>query len=707
MPAEPLDDHFTATVRSMVPTDRHRRDGRVGDEVLLRYFEAQVQSRHLDFAARDLQRSGEGFYTIGSAGHEANAALGLAARVTDPALLHYRSGGFYAARASLVPGSTPIRDVLAGCAASTLDPISGGRHKVFGNAALNILPQTSTIASHLPRAVGLALALTWTTRLGLDRPWPADSVVLCSFGDAAANHSTAAGALNAAAYLTHRGLPLPILFLVEDNGFGISVRSPAGWVERTLASYPGVGYRKVDGSDPVDALTAASEMLVSVRTSRAPAIMHLDTVRFLGHAGSDAESAYRTPAEIVGDYARDPLLGTARELVDRVTLSPAEVLERYERARRAAGDAVADLGAPPRMTSVAEVLRPLHTHGHPQIPDDPSPAPPDPLTLAQAVGRTLGNILEQVPQACVFGEDVAVKGGVYGVTRGLARRFGPLRVFDTLLDEQTILGTALGFAVAGLLPIPEIQYLAYLHNAEDQVRGEAATLKFFSDGSYRNPMVLRIAGLAYQRGFGGHFHNDNSLAVLRDIPGLTVAVPSRPAHAGALLRTCVELARSTGRVCVFVEPIALYHQRDLYDDGDGLWAQVPDPAAVLPGEVRTYGDGTDVLLVTFGNGVRMSLRAAQRAAARGLDVTVLDLQWIAPLPAVALAEHAVRFPRVLIVDETRRSGGVSEGVIAVLTDAGYTGEIQRIAGRDSFVPLGPAASTVLLSEDDIAGALSE
>ncbi|MFZ2527068.1 MAG: thiamine pyrophosphate-dependent enzyme [Rhodococcus sp. (in: high G+C Gram-positive bacteria)] len=705
MPTEPLDDHFTATVRSLVPTATHHRDRRVSDELLLGYFDAQIQSRHLDFAARDLQRRGEGFYTIGSAGHESNAALGLAARITDPALLHYRSGGFYAARASLAPETTPIRDVLAGCAASTMDPISGGRHKVFGNSALNILPQTSTIASHLPRAVGLALALNWTTRLGVDCPWPADSVVVCSFGDASVNHSTATGALNSAAYLTHRGLPLPILFVCEDNGFGISVRSPAGWVARTLSSHPGVGYRVSDGTDPIDALTAASEMLVSVRTSRAPAILHLKTVRYLGHAGSDAESAYRSPADITGDYARDPLLGTARELADRAVLSPTEILERYERSRRAVADAVADLGAPPRLTSLAEVVRPLHAHGHPRFPDDPNPARPEPVTLAQALCRALGNLLEQDEHVCVFGEDVAVKGGVYGVTRGLARQFGPLRVFDTLLDEQTVLGTALGFALAGLLPIPEIQYLAYLHNAEDQLRGEAATLKFFSDGSYRNPMVVRIAGLAYQRGFGGHFHNDNSLAVLRDIPGLTVAVPSSPSRAGALLRTCVELARSTGRVCVFVEPIALYHERDLYDDGDGLWAEAPDPAAVQPGQVRTYGNGGDVLLVTFGNGVRMSLRAARRAAARGVDVTVLDLQWIAPLPAVALVEHAERFPRVLIVDETRRSGGVSEGVITALVDAGYTGEIQRIASRDSFVPLGPAASTVLLSEDDISGAL--
>ena len=176
----------------------------------------------------------------------------------------------------------------------------------------------------------------------------------------------------------------------------------------------------------------------------------------------------------------------------------------------------------------------------------------------------------------VFGEDVGSKGGVYGVTRGLARRFGRARVFDTLLDEQSILGLGLGAGLAGLLPIPEIQYLAYLHNAEDQLRGEAASLSFFSQGRYRNPLVVRIAGLAYQKGFGGHFHNDNAVGVLRDIPGLVVACPSRGDDAAALLRTCVAAAATDGTVSVFLEPIALYHSRDLHAPGDEGWLTVDD-----------------------------------------------------------------------------------------------------------------------------------
>ena len=171
----------------------------------------------------------------------------------------------------------------------------------------------------------------------------------------------------------------------------------------------------------------------------------------------------------------------------------------------------------------------------------------------------------------VFGEDVGRKGGVYGVTRGLQRRFGITRVFDTLLDEQTILGVALGCGVSGLLPVPEIQYLAYLHNAEDQLRGEAATLPFFSNGQYHNPMVLRIAGYGYQKGFGGHFHNDDAVAVLRDIPGIVVASPARPDDAAAMLRACVAAASVDGSTCVFLEPIALYHTRDLHSPGDGGW----------------------------------------------------------------------------------------------------------------------------------------
>jgi 2-oxoisovalerate dehydrogenase E1 component len=718
---EPIDDFFLSRVPGL---ERHPSGTGLAREDALALFDAQLQSRHLDLAARWLQSVGQGFYTIASAGHEANAAVGMVTRVDDPALLHYRSGGFYAARAARrateqpETPSNPVRDVLLSLVSATADPMSGGRHKVFGHPGLHIVPQTSTISSHLPRAVGLAFAIGALHDLAPALPWPADAVVVCSLGDASVNHSTAQGALNAAAYLSHREVPTPVLFVCEDNGIGISTRSPAGWPGRALQRLPAFSYFPAGSAEPDLLLGVVEQAVRSVRTTRRPAVLHLSTVRFMGHAGSDAEIGYRSRSEILADYERDPLLASAAFLVRHGHLSAADVLDRYESMRAQVMAEARAACEEPRLDSRAAVMRPLAEPSRHRVEPGPPDArsrawggrPPEgqgPLSLAQTINAALTDVLASRPQALVFGEDVAVKGGVYGLTRGLRKRFGGRRVFDTLLDEQTILGTALGTALAGFLPIPEIQYLAYLHNAEDQLRGEAASLQFFSDSQYRNPMVVRIAGLGYQKGFGGHFHNDNSVAVLRDVPGLVLCVPSHPQDAPGLLRACVELAETEGRVCVYLEPIALYHARDLHQPGDDAWTAPydarlePDPEQHGLGTVRTYGDGADVLLVTFGNGLPMSLRAAARLAADGIGATVLDLRWLSPLPTEALLDHAHRFRRVLVVDETRRSGGVSEGVVTALVDGGYRGALARVASADTFVPLGPATAHVLLTEAEI------
>ncbi|WP_063038889.1 thiamine pyrophosphate-dependent enzyme [Nocardia grenadensis] len=748
-----------AALRGPTPTfsDQFLPPGFTGPD-FVELFEAQVLSRQADLTARRLAASGRGFYSIGSAGHEGNVALAAASRVTDPVLPHYRSGAFFVHRARRAGVADPVRDILLGVVAAAADPISGGRHKVFGSAVANIVPQTSTIASHLPRAVGLAFALERAERLGVACPWPSDAVVLCGFGDASANHSTAAGAINAAVHTAHLGVPVPVLFVCEDNGIGISVPTPPDWIEHAYGHRPGLRWFEADGCDLPDALRAAVAAVDWVRTHRRPAFLHLRTVRLFGHAGSDVESGYRDPAAIDSDLARDPVAATARLLIEAGIRTPREVLGRYDRLAHQVAATAAEVCREPELTTTGAVLAPL-APAHPERVRDevrrrpgegqgvaesfpatrrPAEVPgtaarsgeeagpeggvrpadrassgggvaggPDSgsETLAQAINRTLAGLLARDPEILVFGEDVARKGGVYGVTKGLRKRFGPRRVFDTLLDEQSILGTALGAGLAGFLPIPEIQYLAYVHNALDQVRGEAATLSFFSAGRYRNPMVVRIAGYAYQRGFGGHFHNDNSVAALRDIPGVIVASPSRPDDAAALLRTCVAAARVDGRVCVFLEPIALYHTRDLYEPDDGRWAAATAETGHVPiGRARIYGDGTDLTIVAFANSVPMSLRVARRLAQRGAGARVLDLRWLAPLPHSDLIRHAEATGRVLVADETRRSGGVSESVYAALVDAGFTGALARVTSADSFVPLGPAAATVLLSEAEIEAA---
>ncbi len=695
----------------------------------LELFDAQAASRHTDAAARWLRGRNTGFYTIGSSGHEGNAAVAAATRPSDPALLHYRSGAFYLARAAQAGrAAAGIYDVLLGLTASSNEPIAGGRHKVFGLAELSVIPQTSTIASHLPRAVGLAFSLPRAARLGVAPPWPADSVVVASFGDASLNHSTAAGAINTATYCAYQGLPVPLLLICEDNGLGISVRTPPGWVGAALSGRTRLRYSHADGCDLAETYDAALAAVNYVREHRAPALLHISTVRYGGHAGSDAESAYRTPAELDADLRRDPLLGTARLLVGAGVVTPDQLAARFARSREVVFELAAKAEAEPRLTSAAQVMAPLA----PRRPDAVAaaigpagkrrrlavfggrlPEEEGGLTLAQAINKTLTDEMAARPEVIVFGEDVARKGGVYGVTKGLLATFGAARVFDSLLDEQSIIGLGLGAGLTGLLPVPEIQYLAYLHNAADQIRGEAATLSFFSQARYRNPLVLRIAGLAYQQGFGGHFHNDNAVGALRDIPGLIIACPARPDDAAALLRTCLASAREDGSVCVFLEPIALYHQRDLHAPGDGGWLARYDPPWLWTlghapvGQARVYGTGTDLLIVTFGNGLRMSLRAAARLAQAGIACRVLDLRWLAPLPEADLIREAEVTGAVLVADETRRSGGVGEGVIATLIAAGFAGRLNRVTSEDSFIPLGAAASTVLLSQGVIEAAARE
>lgn len=689
-------------------------------------LDAQLESRHLDLAARWLRAQGHGFYTIGSAGHESNAAVAAALRPTDPALLHYRSGGFYCARARQVEGIDPVRDILQGMFASVDEPIAGGRHKVFGRHELAVIPQTSTIASHLPRAVGVAITIGRAPKLAAPIAWPRDALAVCSFGDASANHSTAVGAINTACHCAYSRLPLPLLLVCEDNGIGISVRTPGGWIEAAYAKRTGLRYASADGTDPANVYATACELADWVRTHRRPAFLHLRTVRFLGHAGSDVEAGYRTPDEVRRDYARDPIVGTARLLVEAGLATADDIVERSEQTRaRVRAAALAMVGAT-QLSSAADVMAPLSPRTPDRVARDAArsgssdarsewfdrtlPEDEGPLTLAQTINRTLGDLLMAEPRLLLFGEDVAVKGGVYGVTRGLAAKAGVARVFDTLLDEQSVLGLAVGAGVSGLVPVPEIQYLAYLHNAEDQLRGEAASLSFFSQGQYRNGIVVRVQGYGYQKGFGGHFHNDNSVGVLRDIPGIVVASPARAADAAAMLRTCVAAAASDGTVCVFLEPIALYATADLHEPGDGLWRDSYGAPSTWPenhvpiGEPRLYGDGGDLLLVSWANGLHMSLRVAERLAEHDIDCRVLDLRWVAPLPIDAIVRHAVSVGRVLVVDETRASGGVGEGVVAGLVAAGFGGRMARVASADTFIPLGDAAHHVMLDEDAIAAA---
>ena len=420
---------------------------------------------------------------------------------------------------------------------------------MWGSRPLWVPPQTSTIASHLPKAMGLAFSLARARRLGVATDLPDDAIVVCSFGDASANHATALAAINTARYAVRLGLPMPILFVCEDNGTGISVPTP-GRLDR-------VDLRRIRSTSATTWPTARSTRSGTPSRRRSASCAAragrpsctCAAVRLWGHAGSDAEQSYRSACGDRRERGPRPAApqraAAGRDRAPRPATSCEAILaDTRERVMAAAEEATRR----PRLETTEEVVAPIapvpprrgrgprrHAaagrRGPPRAARRRAPGggdcSPNARTLAGCLNAALADELARRPELLLFGEDVGRKGGVYNVTNGLQRRFGTGRVFDTLLDETSILGIAQGAAHIGLLPVPEIQYLAYLHNALDQIRGEAASLQFFSSGQFRNPMVVRVPGLAYQKGFGGHFHNDNSVGALRDIPGLVLAVPAR------------------------------------------------------------------------------------------------------------------------------------------------------------------------------------
>ena len=329
--AEIIDDAFkrrvlTSDLPDIPPHTAYQTLG-LPAETLVDWFDTQIMSRQLDLMAR--RTKGETFYSIGSSGHEGLAAIATASRLTDMAFLHYRDAAFVIQRRKSVSGSTPLYDMALSFAASSEDPVSGGRHKVLGGADIYVPPQTSTIASHLPKAVGAAHSICLTPKTGLTHPLPADSVILCSFGDASSNHSTAQGAINAACWAAFQNSPMPIVFICEDNDIGISVRTPMGWIEQNYKNRPSLDYIQCDGRNLLSVYEAATSAITTARKRRKPVFLHVKTVRLIGHAGADIEMRYTDLAAIEANEARDPLLVTAKLLIQNNILTANDIVERY------------------------------------------------------------------------------------------------------------------------------------------------------------------------------------------------------------------------------------------------------------------------------------------------------------------------------------------------------------------------------------------
>lgn len=721
---EIIDKNFTLRVSSAEFPESHLNHNfdylDFNKNKLIQIFESQVTSRHIDIKARLLKDKGKCFYTIGSAGHEGNAVFGNIFPYTDMAFLHYRSGPFFIERSKQINKTTPIYDLALSFMASSDDPISGGRHKVIGSKELNIPPQTSTIASHLPKAVGAAFSIDRSANLDLvENKIVPNSIVLCSFGDASSNHASALSAINTASWISAKGGNVPIIFICEDNGLGISVKTEEHWIQQNFSNKPYLNYIKVDGLNLFDLIKKSKQAERISRLERKPVFLHMKTVRLMGHAGSDVESGYQTLDKIEEAESNDPLLHSARILIENKLLDKDSVLTIYENTRNQVNHVFNYSLNRPKLETAAQVMTSISQNQNPYlIPECPAEEIRSqvfgkeyrridmPQHMAKLINYALCDLLLRYPNTLIFGEDVAKKGGVYHVTADLHKKFGSRRVFDSPLDETSIIGFGIGFGHNGFIPIPEIQFLAYFHNAEDQLRGEAATLAFFSEGQFSNPMVLRIPGLAYQKGFGGHFHNDNSLTIFRDMPGVILAVPSNGLDAVKMLRTAVREASTSGRVIVFIEPIALYMMKDLHNEKDGKWSfTYPKQNEEIPiGKFKSYGLGNALTIITYGNGLYLSLQAKKIIEeTTKKEIKVIDLRWLSDIDYPALVNEMNLCKKILIIDECRKIGCHGEGIFYELSKKMTTKvKIKLHAAKNSYISLGVAATATLPSRESIS-----
>lgn len=667
-------------------------------------------SRAIDDREIAMQKQSRVYFQISGAGHE---AVGLAlARHLRPGFDWFFP--YYRDQALVLGlGVTPT-EVLLQAVGSAADPSSGGRQMPshWGHAAHNIVTQSSPTGSQCIPAVGCAEAGRYlvrrphlTTGAGASAA-QGDELTYVSLGEGACSEGEFWESLNTAC-----NLHLPVLYVVPDNGFAISVpvtdQHPAP-IHELVRGFRGLEVHHLDGTDYFAVRDAAASIVAHIRAGVGPALIHADVVRPYSHSAADTQSKYRSVEELAEEARHDPLDRFARDLVVGGVLSEAEVDELRDQARQEVADAAAAALAGPR-PDPATVLD--QVTALPLLPDPgPTPATGDQVPLGEAIKRTLHEVMAADERIRVFGEDVADareqvlagvegKGGVFGTTHGLQRAFGQARCFNTPLSEANIIGRAVGQAVRGLRPAPEIQFFDYIWPAMTQLRSEAATTRWRSNGAFTCPMVVRVPIGGYLTG-GSIWHSQCGESIFAHIPGLSVAMPSRARDAAGLLRYAFRCEDPV----LFLEHKHLLRQPSTVDP-------FPPEDWVLPfgiGDIRRPGD--DVTVVTWGATVAKSVEAAEQLAEReGIEVEVVDLRTILPWDHDLVAESAARTSRVLVVHEDTLTAGFGGEIAAWVGEhcfAALDAPVRRIGATDTPVAYEPTLEDAILPQvDGIAAAL--
>lgn len=676
---------------------------------LLRFYRTMVTSRRIDDREMNLKRQNKVFFQISGAGHEA-VGVTVAEHCT-PA--HDWFFPYYRDRALMLSLGQTALDHLLHAVGAEADPNSGGRQMPshWGDRRFNVPSSSSPTGTQFLHAVGAAEAGTKIATVeGLrDRisKFEEDEVVIVCTGDGATSEGEFWESLNTAC-----NLRLPIVYVVQDNGYAISVpievQTAGGSISQLVSCFPGLHIVECDGTDLVDSYRAAGEAIAHARQRMGPSMLHAYTTRPYSHSMSDDERAYRTEEEREEQDRRDPLT-RARQLIVSVGAATDEELDQLEaeidaEVAQAADDALESPQPDPSTAmkhlfseDVDPTSADFDTEDSPRYADDRQ------LTMVDLLNSCMRTEMERDPRIVVFGEDVADasreailgevkgKGGVFKVTHGLQTQFGSARVYNSPLAEANIAGRAVGLAVRGLKPVVEIQFFDYIWPAMMQIRNEMATMRYRSNGHFSSAVVVRATYGGYLKG-GAIYHSQTGETLFTHCPGLHVCMPATAEDAAGLLRTAIRCDDPV----LFLEHKHLYRQ--VYNKG-----RDPGPDFMIPfGKANVVREGTDITLVTCGALVKRSLDAAKIASEQhGIETEVIDLRTVQPLDMERIADSVKKTNKVIVVHEDSLSWGIGSEIVARIASDLFEyldGPVKRVASMDTWVAYAPQVENAILPQ---------